>query len=159
MSRYVLATYYSLLKVWTDSTLLAKTMKQRWYDPSQCLLSFKNRQSKNMNANRQSCFHHKHIWTLLLTANTVSFLFNQPPCPEPLPDGLTRPIQPCIPPGLLNRVPASAGVRAGMSPLPQVTRCDLKWHVSFCSGEACCELLYSVCLYLTLTKSHNRGPL
>jgi len=25
--------------------------------------------------------------------------------------------QPCIPPGSLNRVPASAGVRAGMSPL------------------------------------------
>ena len=26
--------------------------------------------------------------------------------------------QPCIPPGSLNRVPASAGVKAGMSPLP-----------------------------------------
>jgi len=31
---------------------------------------------------------------------------------------LTRSTQPCIPPGSLNRVPASAGVRAGMSPLP-----------------------------------------
>jgi len=30
----------------------------------------------------------------------------------------TRLIQPCIPPGSLNRVPASAGVKAGMSPLP-----------------------------------------
>jgi len=30
----------------------------------------------------------------------------------------TRSTQPCIPPGLLNRVPASAGVKAGMSPLP-----------------------------------------
>ena len=30
----------------------------------------------------------------------------------------TRSTQPCIPPGSLNRVPASAGVRAGMSPLP-----------------------------------------
>ena len=30
----------------------------------------------------------------------------------------TRSTQPCIPPGLLNRVPALAGVRAGMSPLP-----------------------------------------
>ena len=30
----------------------------------------------------------------------------------------TRSTQPCIPPGLLNRVPASAGLRAGMSPLP-----------------------------------------
>ena len=34
-------------------------------------------------------------------------------CNEP-----TRSTQPCIPPGSLNRVPASAGVRAGMSPLP-----------------------------------------
>jgi len=30
----------------------------------------------------------------------------------------TRSTQPCVPPGSLNRVPASAGVRAGMSPLP-----------------------------------------
>ena len=30
----------------------------------------------------------------------------------------TRSTQPCIPPGSLNRVPALAGVRAGMSPLP-----------------------------------------
>jgi len=29
-----------------------------------------------------------------------------------------RSTQPCIPPGSLNGVPASAGVRAGMSPLP-----------------------------------------
>ena len=29
-----------------------------------------------------------------------------------------RSTQPCIPPGSLNRVPASAGLRAGMSPLP-----------------------------------------
>ena len=29
----------------------------------------------------------------------------------------TRSTQPCISPGSLNRVPASAGVRAGMSPL------------------------------------------
>ena len=29
----------------------------------------------------------------------------------------TRSTQPCIPPGSLNRVPASAGVRAGISPL------------------------------------------
>ena len=29
-----------------------------------------------------------------------------------------RSTQPCIPPGSLNRVPASAGVTAGMSPLP-----------------------------------------
>jgi len=30
----------------------------------------------------------------------------------------TRSTQPCIAPGSLNRVPASAVVRAGMSPLP-----------------------------------------
>jgi len=36
------------------------------------------------------------------------FVCNQP----------TRPAQPCIPLGSLNRVPASAGVKAGMSPLP-----------------------------------------
>ena len=30
----------------------------------------------------------------------------------------TRSTQPCIPPGSLNRVPALAGARAGMSPLP-----------------------------------------
>ena len=30
----------------------------------------------------------------------------------------TRSTQPCIPPASLNRVPASAGVRVGMSPLP-----------------------------------------
>jgi len=29
----------------------------------------------------------------------------------------TRLTQPCIPPGLLNRVPTLAGVKAGMSPL------------------------------------------
>ena len=31
---------------------------------------------------------------------------------------MSRSAQPCIPPGSLNRVPASAGVQAGMSPLP-----------------------------------------
>jgi len=31
---------------------------------------------------------------------------------------ISRSTQPCIPPGSLNRLPASAGVRAGMSPLP-----------------------------------------
>jgi len=40
-----------------------------------------------------------------------------------------------LPPGSLNRVPASAGVRAGMSPLSG-SRCDPIWHVSSCSGVA-----------------------
>jgi len=56
----------------------------------------------------------------------------------------TRSTRPCIPPGSLNRVPASAGVKAGISPLPG----DPIWHVSSRSGEASCELLYSVYLYL-----------
>ena len=34
------------------------------------------------------------------------------------PESSPRSTQPCIPPGSLNRVPALAGVRAGMSPLP-----------------------------------------
>jgi len=64
----------------------------------------------------------------------------------------TRSTQPCLPPGSLNQVPASAGVKAGMSPLPgwQVILCDPIWHVSSRSGEASCELLYSVYLYLYL---------
>jgi len=39
-----------------------------------------------------------------------------------------RTTQPCIRPETLNRVPASAGVKAGKSPL-QVTLCDPIWHV------------------------------
>ena len=58
----------------------------------------------------------------------------------------TRSTQLCVPPGSLNRVPASAGVKAGISPLPGVS--DPIWHVSSRSGEASCELLYSVYLYL-----------
>ena len=43
-----------------------------------------------------------------VTVIRVNHLSNEPP----------RSTQPCIPPGSLNRVPASAGVKAGMSPLP-----------------------------------------
>ena len=59
----------------------------------------------------------------------------------------TRSTQPCIPPGLLNRVPASAGVNAGMSPL---AGCDPIWHVNSSSGVATSvsELLYPC--YFTL---------
>ena len=41
--------------------------------------------------------------------------------------------QPCIPPGLLNRVPASAGGKGGILTTAgwQVTLCDPIWHVSF----------------------------
>jgi len=38
-------------------------------------------------------------------------------CTVGVPYVHTTSTQPCIPPGSLNRVPASAGVRAGMSPL------------------------------------------
>jgi len=45
-------------------------------------------------------------WVTILGAYTISI------CNKP-----TRSTQPCIPAGSLNRVSASAGVRAGMSPL------------------------------------------
>ena len=52
----------------------------------------------------------------LLTFKTLT---THQPCyiHDLLNDLLTRSTQPCIPPGSLNRVPASAGVRAGISPL------------------------------------------
>ena len=50
----------------------------------------------------------------------------------------TRSTQPCIPPGSLNRVPASAGGKSGnvTSAGWQVTLCDPIWHVSSRSGVA-----------------------
>ena len=42
----------------------------------------------------------------------------------------TRSTQPCIPPGSLNRVPASDGVKAGRSPLP--------------GGRQCCVIPYGM---------------
>ena len=60
----------------------------------------------------------------------------------------TRSTQPCIPPGSLNRVPASAGVKAGMSPLRvEVTLCDPIWHVSSRSGEASANCYMPTPLY------------
>jgi len=44
----------------------------------------------------------------------------------------TRSTQPCIPSGSFNRVPASAGVKAGMS----AESGDPIWHVSSRSGVA-----------------------
>ena len=44
----------------------------------------------------------------------------------------SRSTQPYIPPGSLNSVPASAGVKAGNS--PQVTLCDPIWRVISHSG-------------------------
>ena len=44
---------------------------------------------------------------------TVSGGYTISGCNQP-----TRSTQPCFPPGSLNRVPASAGVKAGMSTLP-----------------------------------------
>ena len=57
-----------------------------------------------------------------------------------------RSTQPCIPPRLLNRAPASAGGKGGnvTSVGWRVTLCDPIWHVSSCSGVAMLhrELLY-----------------
>ena len=58
-----------------------------------------------------------------------------------------RSTQPCIPPGSLNRVPASAGVRAGMSPLPS----DPVWHVSSRSGVATLRTAIHLLLTYLLT--------
>jgi len=44
-------------------------------------------------------------------------LFVQKKCRFGVTVRVTRSTQPCVPSGSLNRVPASAGVRAGMSPL------------------------------------------
>jgi len=63
----------------------------------------------------------------------------------------TRSTQPCIPPGSLNRVPASAGVRSGMSPLPGGL-CDLIWHVSSRSGVATLRTAIHLLLTYLLTK-------
>ena len=50
-----------------------------------------------------------------------------------------RSTQPCITSGSLSQVPASAGVRAGMSPLPGGrSLCDPTWHVNSHSSDAGC---------------------
>jgi len=62
---------------------------------------------------------------------------------------LTRSTQPCIPRGLLNRVPALIGCGKGgnvTSARWQVTLCDPIWHVSSNNGETC-ELLYPAVLF------------
>jgi len=58
----------------------------------------------------------------------------------------TRSTQPCIPPGSLNRVPASAAVRAGMSPLPCVwfhVACEFPYR---CGNLANCYILITYLL-------------
>ena len=60
----------------------------------------------------------------------------------------TRLTQPCIPPGVA-KSSTSFGWGKGWNVISagwQVTLCDPIWHVSSSSGEACCELLYSVTL-------------
>jgi len=65
--------------------------------------------------------------TVLISGYVTVFFPHQPVCLHKLrvhtvyssnTCSSTRSTQPCIPPGSLNRVPASAGVRVGMSPLP-----------------------------------------
>jgi len=72
---------------------------------------------------------------------------------------LTRSTQPSIPPGSLNRVPASAAVKAGMSAVSggsQLTLCDPVWHVSSrCVRRRLdCELLYPYTLLYLLHGVH-----
>ena len=66
-------------------------------------------------------------WTCGVYARSPSIHVPMLPCNfipvQPrLYTGTSRSTQPCIPPGSLNRVPASAGVRARMSPLRQPGR-------------------------------------
>jgi len=65
---------------------------------------------------------------------------------------LTRSTQPCIPPGSLNRVPASAGVRAGMC---VCVMCDPMWHVSSRSSVATLQTDIYTSYLLTYSPSYN----
>ena len=74
--------------------------------------------------------------------------------------GITRSTQPCIPPGLLNRVPASAGGKGGnvTSAGWQATLCDPIWHVSSRSGVATLQTAIHLLLtYLLLYISRKRN--
>ena len=57
-------------------------------------------------------------WFIVLLNDTITFGWWRDA--EMVSNKPTRSTQPCIPPGSLNRVQASAGVKAGMSPLPGV---------------------------------------
>jgi len=62
----------------------------------------------------------------------------------------TRSTQPCIPPGLLNRVPALTGWGKGGNVTSsgwQVTLCDPMWHVSSRRGEASYAFSFTLTLY------------
>jgi len=62
-----------------------------------------------------------------------------------------RSTQPCIPPGSLNRVPASAGVRRECHLCRvAVTLCDPMWHVSSRSGVATLRTAIHLLLLLLL---------
>jgi len=63
--------------------------------------------------------------------------------------------EPFIPPGSLNRVPASAGVRAGMSPLPGGRQHGVipMWYVSYRSGVETLRTAIHLLLTYLLTSS------
>jgi len=60
-------------------------------------------------------------------------------------------------PGLLNRLPAliSWGKGRNITCAWQITLCDHIWHVSSCSSEVDCRLLYSVYLLTQRMKYHT----
>jgi len=75
---------------------------------------------------------------------------------------LTRSTQPCIFPGSLNRVPASAGGKGGnvTSAGWQVSLCDPMWHVSSRSGVATLRIATHLLLaYLLTLNILASGPL
>ena len=72
-------------------------------------------------ANKIKNVDRRHFWALLdrqTVASTATLPCSLFDVDRYISTIATRSTQPCIPPGSLNRVPASAGVRTGMSPLP-----------------------------------------
>ena len=73
---------------------------------------------------------------------------------------VTRPTQPCIPPGSLNRVPCSFGWGNGVNVTSagwQVTPCNPIWHVSSRSGAATLRTCYITLHYELKSSSQQAG--
>ena len=73
---------------------------------------------------------------------------------------VTRPTQPCIPPGSLNRVPCSFGWGNGVNVTSagwQVALCNAMWHVSSRSGAATLRTCYITLHYELKSSSQQAG--
>ena len=69
-----------------------------------------------------------------------------------------RSTQPCIPPGSVNRVPASAGVKAWKSPLPGCVIPYGMWFLVVARCDFNYELLYPICFTLLLFECKCKMP-